>query len=88
MKLASLTEKNQKLEEAAKYREEANQNFSKQAEQKLNHKMVTNKENKVALLNSLMDRLKKTVCGFLIHFVLLLLFILLIVLQNIFDLVY
>ena len=61
MKLASITEKNQKLEEAAKYREEINQNFSKQAEQKLNLKMETNKENKEALYNNLMERLKKTV---------------------------
>lgn len=61
MKLASITEKNQKLEEAAKNREEANHNFSKQAELKLSHKIKTNKENKQAMYNSLMERLKKTV---------------------------
>lgn len=60
MKLASITEKNQKLEEAAKYREEVNQNFSKQTEQRINIKMETNKENKEALYNNLMERLKKT----------------------------
>jgi hypothetical protein len=61
MKLASLTEKNQKLEEAAKYREVVNQNFAKQTEQKLTQKMETNKENKETLMNNLMERLKKTV---------------------------
>jgi len=60
MKLASITEKNQKIEEAAKFREESNQIFSKQTEQKLIMKMETNKENKEALLNGLMERLKKT----------------------------
>jgi hypothetical protein len=68
MKLASITEKNQKLEEAAKYREEVNQNFSKQTEQRINIKMETNKENKEALYNNLMERLKKTV-SLLISFV-------------------
>ena len=73
MKLASITEKNQKLEEAAKYREEVNQNFSKQTEQKLIHKMETNKENKETLYNNLMERLKKTVSSYLpIQYVLVL----------------
>jgi len=60
MKLASITEKNHKIEEAAKFREESNQIFSKQAEQKLITKMETNKENKEALLKDLMERLRKT----------------------------
>ena len=52
----------QKIEEAAKIREEQNVNFSKQAEQKLLSKMESNKENRTQLLNQLMEKLKKTVC--------------------------
>ena len=61
MKLASINEKNQKIEEAAKFRVEIEHNFSKETEKKLIFKMETNKENRAALLSSLMDRLKKTV---------------------------
>ena len=61
MKLASINEKNQKIEEAAKYREESNQIFSKQTEQKIISKMETNKENRESILSKLMERLKKTV---------------------------
>lgn len=60
MKLASINEKNQKIEEAAKFREESNQIFSKQTEQKIISKMETNKENREAILSNLMERLKKT----------------------------
>ena len=61
MKLSAITEKFQKIEEAAKIREEHNANFSKQAEQKLQSKMESNKENRENLMNNLKERLKKTV---------------------------
>ncbi len=60
-KLSNITEKAQKLEEAAKIREELNLNFSKQAEQKLIQKMESNKENRAAQLNNLLEKLKRTV---------------------------
>ncbi len=63
-KLSYITEKAQKLEEAAKIREELNVNFQKKAEQKLNQKMELNKENRATLLNNLMEKLKKTVKNF------------------------
>lgn len=61
MKLSQITEKMQKIEEAAKIREEQNVNFIKQAEQKLLSKMESNKENRTQLMNQLMEKLKKTV---------------------------
>lgn len=61
MKLSAINEKFQKIEEAAKIREEYNLNFSKQAEQKLQSKMESNKENRNNLMNNLMEKLKKTV---------------------------
>lgn len=61
MKLSMINEKFQKIEEAAKLREEQNLNFSKQAEQKLMSKMESNKENRTNLMNNLMEKLKKTV---------------------------
>ena len=61
MKLSVITEKFQKIEEAAKLREEQNLNFSKQAEQKLLSKMESNKENRENMLNNLREKLKKTV---------------------------
>ena len=61
MKLSVITEKFQKIEEAAKLREEQNLNFSKQAEQKLLSKMESNKENRENQLNNLREKLKKTV---------------------------
>jgi hypothetical protein len=61
MKLSQITEKMQKIEEAAKIREEQNVNFIKQAEQKLLSKMESNKENRNQLMNQLMEKLKKTV---------------------------
>ena len=63
-KLTSITEKFQKIEEAAKSREEQNLQFSKQAEQKLLTKMESNKENRINLLNALKEKLKKTVRPF------------------------
>ena len=62
MKLSVITEKFQKIEEAAKSREEQNLNFSKQAEQKLQSKMESNKENRNNILNALKEKLSKTVC--------------------------
>ena len=82
-KLSGLSEKFQKIEEAAKselslsflnintvticynflsflVREEQCNNFIKQTEQKLIEKMESNKENKAQILNSLMDKLRKT----------------------------
>jgi hypothetical protein len=59
--LSHITEKTQKLEEAAKIREELNMNFSKQTEQKLIQKMESNKENRAAQLNNLLEKLRKTV---------------------------
>jgi hypothetical protein len=61
MKLSMISEKFQKIEEAAKIREEQNVNFAKQAEQKLLSKMESNKENRTNLYNNLMEKLKKTV---------------------------
>ena len=61
MKLSFINEKVQKIEEAAKIREEQNLNFSKQTEAKLIMKMESNKENRAALMNQLMEKLKKTV---------------------------
>ena len=60
-KISAITEKFQKIEEAAKSREEQNLNFSKQAEQKLQSKMESNKENRNNHLNALKEKLKKTV---------------------------
>ncbi len=59
--MSHITEKTQKLEEAAKIREELNMNFSKQTEQKLIQKMESNKENRAAQLNNLLEKLRKTV---------------------------
>jgi hypothetical protein len=59
-KLQVLAEKTQKIEEAAKVREEAEQEFSKKTEQKLQVKIQTNKENREALIAGLLDRLRKT----------------------------
>jgi len=59
-KLSGLSEKFQKIEEAAKVREEQNLQFSKQAEQKLLNKMESNKENKQQQKQQLMERLRKT----------------------------
>ena len=67
-KLSNITEKAQKLEEAAKIREELNLNFSKQAEQKLIQKMESNKENRAAQLNNLLEKLKRTVLLLLLLF--------------------
>jgi hypothetical protein len=64
-KLQFLSEKFSKIEEAAKIREEAQLNFAKQTEQKLQTKMETNKENREAHLNNLLERLRKTVS---VHF--------------------
>ncbi len=61
IKLSVITEKMQKIEEAAKSREEQNLNFQKQAEKKLTEKMESNKENRTLLYNNLMEKLKKTV---------------------------
>jgi hypothetical protein len=69
MKLSQITEKMQKIEEAAKIREEQNVNFSKQAEQKLLSKMESNKENRNQLMNQLMEKLKKTVSELNILFI-------------------
>lgn len=63
LKLASITDA-QKIEEAAKLREEININFQKKAEKKLAQKMELNKENRAALMNTLMEKLKKTVSDF------------------------
>ncbi len=60
LKLASITD-SQQIEEAAKTREEINANFQKKAEKKLAQKMELNKENRAALMNTLMEKLKKTV---------------------------
>jgi len=60
MKLCAINEKFQKIEEAAKIREEYQTNFSKQAEQKLQSKMESNKENRINLMNNLREKLKKT----------------------------
>ena len=61
MKLTYINEKMQKVEEAAKVREEQNLNFSKQAEKKLLSKMESNKENKANYMKNLKERLSKTV---------------------------
>ena len=60
-KLSNIKEKDQKLEEAAKIREELNTNFQKKAEQKLMQKMELTKENRATLMNNLIEKLKKTV---------------------------
>lgn len=67
MKLSAISEKFQKIEEAAKIREEVNQNFSKQAEQKLQSKMESNKENRMNQMNQMLERLKKTVINYLFN---------------------
>lgn len=67
MKITAIAEKFQKIEEAAKIREEVNLNFSKQAEQKLQSKMESNKENRTNMMNQMLERLKKTVREFF-HF--------------------
>jgi len=59
-KLSNITEKAQKLEEAAKIREELNLQFVKQTEQKLIQKMESNKENRAAQLTNLLEKLRKT----------------------------
>ena len=59
--MSNITEKAQKLEEAAKIREELNLNFKKQTEQKLLQKIESNKENRAAQLNNLLEKLKRTV---------------------------
>jgi len=59
-KIIGLSEVDQKIEEKAKLREEYNANFQKKTEEKLMLKMEANKENKAALLNSLLEKLKKT----------------------------
>lgn len=59
-KLSGISEKFQKIEEVAKSREEQNQKFSKQTEEKLLLKMESNKENKAALFTTLMEKLQKT----------------------------
>lgn len=64
-KLSQISEKFQKIEEAAKTREEQNLNFSKQAEQKLISKMESNKENRSNLMNNLKEKLKKHVINVL-----------------------
>jgi hypothetical protein len=61
MKLTFINEKMQKVEEAAKVREEQNLNFSKQTEKKLLSKMESNKENKANYMKNLKERLSKTV---------------------------
>ena len=63
-KLSNIKEKDQKLEEAAKIREELNTNFQKKAEQKLMQKMELTKENRATLMNNLIEKLKKTVSDF------------------------
>ncbi len=62
-KLQQLSEKALKIEEYAKHREEAEEVFAKQTEKELQLKMEKNKENKEALFNQLMERLRKTVSG-------------------------
>ncbi len=64
MKLSVINEKFQKIEEAAKLREEHNTIFKSQASEKLATKMVSNKENREQLMNNLKERLKKTVSTF------------------------
>jgi len=59
-KLSMITEKNQKIEDAAKNREEQSMIFVKQTEQKLMSKLEASKENRDAMKNSLMEKLKKT----------------------------
>ena len=59
--MSNITEKAQKLEEAAKIREELNLQFVKQTEQKLIQKMESNKENRATQLNNLLEKLRKTV---------------------------
>ena len=60
-KLNMISEKNQKIEEAAKAREEQNMIFSKQTEQKLISKLEASKENRESMKNNLLEKLKKTV---------------------------
>lgn len=59
-KLSQISDKMQKIEEAAKLREEQNINFQKKSEEKLTAKMESNKENRLKVLNSLVEKLKKT----------------------------
>ena len=66
LKLANITD-SQKIVEAAKTREEINTNFQKKAEKKLAQKMELNKENRAALMNTLMEKLKKTVSSHKIY---------------------
>ncbi len=61
IKLANITEKSQKIEEAAKIREEINNNFKKEAEIKLAQKMESTQENRAAIMEAFMQKLKKTV---------------------------
>ncbi len=61
IKLANITEKSQKIEEAAKIREEINNNFKKEAELKLAQKMESTQENRAAILEAFIQKLKKTV---------------------------
>ncbi|CAF0817284.1 unnamed protein product [Brachionus calyciflorus] len=59
-KLKMIDEKNQKIEEAAKIREEQNVNFAKQTEQKLMSKLEASKENRENMKINLIEKLKKT----------------------------
>jgi len=59
-KFSELIEEKKKHEDAAKWREERNVEFIKRTEQKLAFKMDSNKENKTAQLNLLLEKLKKT----------------------------
>jgi hypothetical protein len=59
-KLSGLSEKFQKIEEAAKTREEQTLQFAKQTEQKLISKMESNKENRATRMNQLLEKLRKT----------------------------
>ncbi len=61
MKLTFIAEKMNKIDEVTKNREEQQINFQKQAEQKLMLKMEANKENRINIMNSLMEKLKKNV---------------------------
>jgi hypothetical protein len=51
---------NQRVEDAAKIRDEKEAEFSKKTEQKITMKMQSNKENKEHIYQTLMDKLSKT----------------------------
>ncbi|XP_067314833.1 stathmin-3 isoform X1 [Pseudorasbora parva] len=57
--LKQLAEKREREKEVLNKAQEVNNNYSKMTEEKLNHKMELNKENRMARLNALKQRLRE-----------------------------